>query len=89
VCDSRLVGPWLEDADTIEGMFTFTSPWLKPGVCRVNMCIKTIADTVDRYDNACVLNITPLLPYPNSAYDGIDYTFVLADFQWSYTAVES
>jgi lipopolysaccharide transport system ATP-binding protein len=83
VCDSRLVAPWLPDAEVLEGTFRFTSPWLKPGLYRINLYVKTLASTADRFDNACTLNISPVLPYPNIANDGIDYTFVLADFGWS------
>jgi hypothetical protein len=52
------------------------------------MHIKTIAQAVDRYENACAIEISPIGPYPNACSDMKDNTVVLADFQWATQVVE-
>jgi lipopolysaccharide transport system ATP-binding protein len=83
-CDSRLVGHWVEDADHIEGSFRFRSPWLKPGTYRVDLSICCALGVVDNYEDACTMNITPVLPYTYStSEDGTAQGVVFADFEWS------
>jgi lipopolysaccharide transport system ATP-binding protein len=82
-CDSRLVGQWVEDAEAVEGRFSFSNPWLKPGSYRVDL-YACLAGIIDGYESACTLNISPVLPYDHpTSEDGVGYGVVLSDFQWS------
>jgi lipopolysaccharide transport system ATP-binding protein len=81
-CDSRLVGHWVDDTDAVEGKFTIATPWLKPGTYRVDLYICCIG-LVDCFEDACTLNVSPVLPYPNAATaDGTQHCIVLSDFNW-------
>jgi lipopolysaccharide transport system ATP-binding protein len=81
-CDSRLVGTWVEDCEGITGQFRFTTPWLKPGGYRVDLFI-CAGPIVDRWEGACTLTISPILPYPHSApHDVTAHGLVFADFAW-------
>lgn len=62
-CDSRMVSEHFKPAETVRGRFSFRTPWLKPGSYRVDffLCSNGV---LDRYENACTLNILALLPYP-------------------------
>ena len=62
-CDSRMVGAWFDAEDALEGEFSLRTPWLKPGRYRVEMFICS-AGIMDRFDEACQLEVIPLLPYP-------------------------
>lgn len=81
--DSRLIGHWIDAADHIEGDFSFISPWLKPGTYRVDAFICDVG-IVDRYENACQLNVAPLLPYSHSsASNAISQGLVIGNFRWN------
>jgi lipopolysaccharide transport system ATP-binding protein len=67
-CDSRLVGVWFGATGGISGRFGFRTPWLKAGQYRVEMFICS-AGVVDRFDDACRINVIPLLPYPTAGND--------------------
>lgn len=84
-CDSRLVGRWIEDAAQIEGTFQFTQPWLQPGSYRVDMYLCAVGvGIVDKFEGACSLHISPILPYPYPASeDATAFGTVLSDFQWN------
>ena len=85
--DSRLVGFWLDDAEVIEGRLTINSPWLKPGSYRVDLYICS-SGIVDQFEQACSFNISPVIPYSNSASsDSIEYGTVFSDFQWASQSV--
>src|SRR5580658_704901 len=89
-CDSRLVGDWVEDASEMTGVFRFTTPWLKPGSYRIDMFICVATGLVDKYEDACSLEISPVLPYRNTVpWDGLQYGTVFSDFAWDVTAEES
>ena len=62
-CDSRMVGVWFDADKTTDGHFSFRTPWLKPGRYRVEMFICS-AGIMDRFEEACQLEVIPLLPYP-------------------------
>ena len=62
-CDSRMVGHWIDVADRVEGQFTLRTPWLKPGTYRVDIFICS-AGIMDWFEQACHLEVLPLLPYP-------------------------
>lgn len=88
-CDSRLVGQWVEDAQVIDGQFSITAPWLKPGTYRVDLYVCCIG-IVDEFEDACTLHISPVLPYPNAATaDGLKHCLVLSDFKWDVEQASS
>jgi lipopolysaccharide transport system ATP-binding protein len=81
-CDSRLVGFWMEDSPWIVGKLRFATPWLKPGSYRVDLCTGAVW-TMDYWEGACSLLISPVLPYSNSAIpDASAHGLVFADFSW-------
>ncbi len=81
--DSRLMGLWLEDAPFFEGTFQFISPWLKPGSYRLDFFICAGGSIVDKFEGACELQISPVLPYPYSTgADGADKGLVFGEFSW-------
>jgi len=85
--DSRLVGQWAKDREVTEGIVSFTTPWLKPGSYRIDLSIWE-DDIVDRFEGACTLNVSPVLPYPNSAQHGPSGGMVFGDFNWRTYAPE-
>lgn len=88
-CDSRLVGHWVDDAEAIEGKFTISTPWLKPGKYRVDLYICCIG-LVDTFEDACGMQISPVLPYPYTGTpDATQHAAVLADFKWESDPVRS
>ncbi len=62
-CDSRMIGHWIDASDRYEGEFTLRTPWLKPNTYRVDIFICS-AGVIDSFEQACHLEILPLLPYP-------------------------
>jgi lipopolysaccharide transport system ATP-binding protein len=81
-CDSRLMGAWFEDAAKIDGTFQLELPWLKPGTYTVDMFICS-EGMVDQCENACHLEVSPILPYEHSTgKDAIQNGQVLAKFEW-------
>ena len=84
--DSRLVGFSVEDAPRIRGQVRFSTPWLKPGSYRVDFSLGATW-TVDHWEGACSLVISPVLPYPNSAGpDASAHGLVFGDFCWEASA---
>jgi len=86
-CDSRLTDFWIKNAvsQTIDGALVITSPWLKPGSYRVELyiCTPSASPIVDKHEDACTLNISPVMPYlSTTGDDAIMYETVLADFGW-------
>jgi len=82
-CDSRLTGTWVEDCERITGQFRFSTPWLKPGSYRVDLFICAGLPILDRWEGACSLTISPVLPYPHSASQDVTaHGMVFADFAW-------
>ena len=80
--DSRLLGFWVEDSPRISGQIRFTTPWLKPGSYRVNLSLGA-SWTMDYWESACSLLISPVLPYPTSAVpDASAHGMVFGDFCW-------
>jgi lipopolysaccharide transport system ATP-binding protein len=79
-CDSRMVETWLNGGERCEGQITIRSPWFKPGTYRVAMYICS-AGVLDRFEDACVLDVIPLLPYPASGNEEATSSgVVFADF---------
>jgi lipopolysaccharide transport system ATP-binding protein len=88
-CDSRLVGFWVEDCPRISGQVRFTTPWLKPGSYRVDLSVGA-PWTMDFWEGACSLMVSPVLPYSNSAVpDASAHGLVFADFSWSASELKT
>jgi lipopolysaccharide transport system ATP-binding protein len=88
-CDSRLVGFWVEDSPRISGQVRFTTPWLKPGSYRVDLSVGALW-TMDHWEGACSLTISPVLPYSNSAVpDASAHGLVFADFSWTASELKT
>ena len=86
-CDARLLGLWLDDAEAYEGSFRIKTPWLKPGSYRIDLflCVAGMG-FVDKYEGACSINVSPVLPYPYSiSEEGTAYGQVFADYAWDAT----
>ncbi len=82
-CDSRLVGVLFEDSERFTGKFRFTTPWLKPGVYRIDFFICAGGIMVDAWENACDLTISPVIPYSHSvSEDGAKFGLVFGEFAW-------
>ena len=64
-CDSRMVNHWIDSVETYDGQFTIRTPWLKPGNYRVDMFV-CAAGIMDRFEDACQLEVMPILPYPQA-----------------------
>ena len=62
-CDSRMVGHWIDATDRYDGSITIRTPWLKPSSYRVDLLVCS-SGVLDRFDEACYLEVIPLLPYP-------------------------
>lgn len=90
-CDSRLMDHWPAAADAHEGVFRFSSPWLKPGSYRVDLFICAYGDgNVDMFEGACSFEVSPILPYPQAvSSDGLDKGAVLGRFDWDTWPVSS
>jgi lipopolysaccharide transport system ATP-binding protein len=82
--DSRLLGFWLDDAEVLEGALKFTSPWLKPGLYRVDLGVCSTNALADLYEGACTFEVSPILPYSHSVADNAtSYGVVFGDFEWT------
>jgi lipopolysaccharide transport system ATP-binding protein len=81
--DSRLVGFWADDADSFEGIFEFTHPWLRPGSYQVDLYI-CANGVIDHFAAACAMDVSAVLPYPCSASaDAVQFGVTLGDFNWT------
>lgn len=79
-CDSRLVGQWFDAADCVRGRFSLQTPWLKPGSYRVDFFV-CAAGILDRWEQACPLEVIPLLPYPSAGNEeATSQGVIFADF---------
>jgi lipopolysaccharide transport system ATP-binding protein len=88
-CDSRLIGFSVEDCPRMRGQLRFRSPWLKPGSYRVDLAIGAVW-TMDYWEGACSMLISPVLPYPKSATsDASAHGLVFADFSWEASEANS
>jgi lipopolysaccharide transport system ATP-binding protein len=86
-CDSRMVGHWIEAGDSHRGQFTLRTPWLKPGNYRVDLFICS-AGIQDLHEDACRLNVIPLLPYPAAGNEEATTNgLVYADYEYQSSAV--
>ncbi len=88
-CDSRLVGFWVEDCPRVSGQLRFTTPWLKPGSYRVDLSLGA-PWTVDYWEGACSLMISPVLPYSHSSGpEASMHGLVFADFSWTASELKT
>ena len=86
-CDSRLSGQWFEPEEHQELEFAFQTPWLKPGSYRLDVYLCS-AGYIDQCEQACSLEVLPLLPYPGAA--GSESTaagLVFADFRFNLVPI--
>jgi lipopolysaccharide transport system ATP-binding protein len=81
-CDSRLLGQWYDTVESLQLVFSFDSPWLKPGTYRVDIYL-CAAGFIDQCEHACTIEVLPLLPYPGTAgSEAMDSGMILADFNF-------
>ena len=82
-CDSRMVGHWIEAGDVHEGSFTIRTPWLRPGSYRLDFFLCS-SGVMDRFEQACHLEVIPLLPYPAAGNEeATEHGVVFADFSYA------
>jgi lipopolysaccharide transport system ATP-binding protein len=62
--DSRMVGHWVDSAESSSGELVISNPWLKPGQYRLNLLICSNG-IQDKFEGACQFQVVPLLPYPS------------------------
>jgi lipopolysaccharide transport system ATP-binding protein len=87
-CDSRLIGFSVEDCPRISGQMRFVTPWLKPGVYRVDLSAGA-PWTMDFWEGACSLLISPVLPYPHSAFPSASaHGLVFSDFSFEVSETQ-
>ena len=67
-CDSRIIGVWFDAEEEWHGSFTIRTPWFKPGSYRVDLFICS-AGVLDAYEQACQIEVIPLLPYSETGND--------------------
>jgi lipopolysaccharide transport system ATP-binding protein len=78
--DSRMANRWFETKDYVEGFFSFTTPWLKPGRYTVSLYVCN-AGIIDSVDGAASFDVLPILPYNAPANDeAMRESMILADF---------
>ena len=86
-CDSRMVGHLIDATDQHEGVLTIKTPWLKPGSYRVDILVCS-SGVLDRFDEACYLDVMPLLPYPVAGNtEATSLGVVFTDFSYQKAAV--
>jgi hypothetical protein len=82
--DSRLVGFWAWSPEPVRGRLTVAGPWLKPGTYTLDIHIGSVSGAVDLFEGAAGFEVSPVLPYAQSAPLGAtSAALVLADFAWS------
>jgi lipopolysaccharide transport system ATP-binding protein len=81
--DSRLVGQWTPFSGAVAGRLRIAGIWLKPGRYTLDLFLCTPSGIVDFAENAVSFEVSPLLPYPQSASpDATASALVLGDFAW-------
>ncbi len=86
-CDSRLIEYWIDASDVYHGEFRLKTPWLKPGSYQVDVFVCS-AGILDRFEQACYLEVLPLLPYPAAGNDeATSEGIVFGDFSYCETPV--
>ena len=85
-CDSRMVEHWIEvdgaENYRYDGEFRIKTPWLKPGAYHMDLFVCN-AGVFDQFEQACHLEVLPLLPYPAAGNDeAMARGQVLADYSY-------
>ena len=85
-CDSRMVEHWIEvdggDNYRHDGEFRIKTPWLKPGAYHLDLFVCN-AGIFDHFEQACHLEVLPLMPYPAAGNDeATSRGQVLADYSY-------
>ena len=81
-CDSRLINFWINPCASFRGEFRIKTPWLKPGNYRIDLFICS-AGVLDRFEQACDLNVIDLMPYPAAGNaEAVVSGTVLCDFSY-------
>jgi lipopolysaccharide transport system ATP-binding protein len=83
LCDSRLVGFWLDGQQPQQAALTIRGPWLKPGRYTVDLFLCK-SGVLDAWIGAAMFTVLPVLPYPKvTAEEPIPRGVVLGDFDYS------
>jgi len=81
--DSRLTGFRSPSPQPVGGLLRIDGPWLKPGRYTLDLYVCTLGAIVDRFERSAEFEVSPLLPYPQTASpDSTASALVLADFAW-------
>lgn len=81
-CDSRLVGKWLDPAESHSGRLVIRDLWLKPGQYTVDM-FACQAGVLDAWEGAWRFEVLPDLPYPEfSEPSSTENGLVLVNFDY-------
>ncbi len=84
-CDSRLIEYWIDAEDVYHGEITIKTPWLKAGSYQLDMFLCS-AGVMDKFEQACHIEVIPLLPYPAAGNDeATSEGIVFADFNFTPT----
>lgn len=79
-CDSRLYGGWFNAESSLNFVFKFRNPWLKPGSYRLDIYV-CASGFIDMCEHACLFDVLPILPYPGAVSDEATANgVVFADF---------
>jgi len=79
-CDSRAVNGWMDACSVYHGIFSFKTPWLKPGDYTLHMHVCS-TNVIDKYEYATSFQVLPLLPYSGVCdSEATAYGEVFADF---------
>ena len=85
-CDSRLIEYWIEADDVYHGEIRLKTPWLKPGSYHLDIWLCNMG-VLDMFDQACHIEIIPVLPYAVAVSDeAIREGVVFSDFSYSESA---
>lgn len=88
-CDSRLLALDLQASEQFEITFKIRSPWLKPGLYRVDayVCGST---AMDEFPDACSFEVLAEYPYPDaSCPQALEHGVALADFSISPRKIDN
>ena len=85
-CDSRMVLRRFRPVEQYDVRFSFRTPWLRPGEYTVHLYLCCMG-ILDRFEGACTITVSPLLPYPAPANDeATAMGVVFADFSYTEPA---
>jgi lipopolysaccharide transport system ATP-binding protein len=83
LCDSRLVGFWLDGQQPQQAALTLRGPWLKPGRYTVDLFLCKNG-VLDAWSGAAMFTVLPVLPYPEvTGEEASRMGVVLGDFDYA------